>query len=212
MFKTEQEEFWAGEFGKGYIERNQDEAYLRSNINFFSKALTKTKGFKDMIEFGPNVGMNLRAIESIFPGDKARFHAVEINHEAVKNLQRYYPAENIHEDSILEWIPKKTWELVLIKGVLIHINPEHLKMVYSKLVNAASKYLLIAEYYNPTPMQVEYHGEKDRLFKRDFAGELMETHPEMRLIDYGFVYHLDPQFPQDDITWFLLEKSAIFKK
>lgn len=209
MFKTEQEEFWAGEFGSRYIERNQDQAYLRSNINFFSKALSNIVGFKDMIEFGPNIGMNMRAIESIIPGDKARFYAVEINHEAVNNLRQHYPEENIYESSILEWIPKKTWELVLIKGVLIHINPEHLKETYSKLVKATNKFLLIAEYYNPTPMQVEYHGQKDRLFKRDFAGELMDAHPEMRLVDYGFVYHRDPQYPQDDITWFLLEKKCM---
>jgi spore coat polysaccharide biosynthesis protein SpsF len=28
------------------------------------------------------------------------------------------------------------------------------------------------------------------------------------LVDYGFAYHRDPAFPQDDITWFLLEKTA----
>jgi hypothetical protein len=28
----------------------------------------------------------------------------------------------------------------------------------------------------------------------------------MHLCDYGFVYHRDPLFPQDDITWFLMEK------
>jgi len=28
----------------------------------------------------------------------------------------------------------------------------------------------------------------------------------MKLIDYGFNYRNDPSFPQDDITWFLMEK------
>jgi spore coat polysaccharide biosynthesis protein SpsF len=28
------------------------------------------------------------------------------------------------------------------------------------------------------------------------------------LIDYGFVYHRDTAHPQDDITWFLLEKHS----
>ncbi len=37
----------------------------------------------------------------------------------------------------------------------------------------------------------------------------MEQHPTMRLIDYGFIYRRDPSFPQDDITWFLMEKSNI---
>jgi hypothetical protein len=54
---------------------------------------------------------------------------------------------------------------------------------------------------------VNHRGKNDRLFKRDFAGEILENHSEMILIDYGFVYRRDPVFPQDDITWFLLEKN-----
>jgi len=46
------------------------------------------------------------------------------------------------------------------------------------------------------------------LFKRDFAGEMLERFADLKLLDYGFVYRRDPNFPQDDITWFLLEKSG----
>ena len=100
-----------------------------------------------------------------------------------------------------------TWDLALIKGVLIHINPDELNQVYDKLVAATNHYLMVAEYYNPVPVAIPYRGHSDRLFKRDFAGEIMERHPEMQLIDYGFVYNRDPSFPQDDITWFLMEKK-----
>ena len=31
-------------------------------------------------------------------------------------------------------------------------------------------------------------GHSDRLFKRDFAGEMMDRHPQLQLIDYGFAY------------------------
>ena len=34
----------------------------------------------------------------------------------------------------------------------------------------------------------------------------MDAYPELRLVNYGFAYHRDESFPQDDITWFLLEK------
>ena len=98
------------------------------------------------------------------------------------------------------------WDLVLIKGVLIHINPVELNSVYDKLVTACEKYLLVAEYYNPTPVAIPYRGHADRLFKRDFAGEIMDRYPSMKLLDYGFVYRRDPHFPQDDISWFLMEK------
>jgi spore coat polysaccharide biosynthesis protein SpsF len=36
----------------------------------------------------------------------------------------------------------------------------------------------------------------------------MERHPSMQLVDYGFAYRRDPNFPQDDITWFLMEKRS----
>jgi len=67
---------------------------------------------------------------------------------------------------------------------------------------------LVAEYYNPTPVSVTYRGHQDRLFKRDFSGELLDRFKDLRLIDYGFAYSRDPNHPQDDISWFLLEKGA----
>ena len=58
-FKTEQEKFWAGEFGTEYMQRNQGEALLASNLDFFAKALRAARGVKTCIEFGANIGMNL---------------------------------------------------------------------------------------------------------------------------------------------------------
>jgi spore coat polysaccharide biosynthesis protein SpsF len=37
--KTPQEEFWAGDFGDDYIDRNNNDQLLASKLNFFSKAL-----------------------------------------------------------------------------------------------------------------------------------------------------------------------------
>ncbi|MFD1244631.1 class I SAM-dependent methyltransferase [Paralysiella testudinis] len=39
MYHTEQEHFWAGEFGNLYVERNQGEQMLASNLTLFSQAL-----------------------------------------------------------------------------------------------------------------------------------------------------------------------------
>ena len=64
----------------------------------------------------------------------------------------------------------------------------------------------MCEYYNPAPVAVTYRGHTNRLFKRDFCGEIMTRFPDLRLADYGFAYRRDPSFPQDDITWFLMEK------
>jgi pseudaminic acid biosynthesis-associated methylase len=205
-YKTEQENFWAGKFGDEYIERNRGPALLAANLNFFNKALSATKDLRSCIEFGANIGMNLKALGLLYPN--LRQYAIEINSEATTQLASIIPRDNIYEESILNFVAKKKYDLVLIKGVLIHINPDHLKNVYQSLVNAMGKYLLIAEYYNPSPVSLPYRGHTDKLFKRDFAGEILDNYQDLELVDYGFSYHRDPSFPQDDINWFLIKKKA----
>lgn len=205
-FKTEQEAFWAGTFGDEYIARNQSQEYLAANLNFFSKALKQTGKPDSIIEFGANIGMNLRAIKLLFPSIVAS--GIELNHTAAAQLSALLGADQVYNGSIFDYSSQEKYEIALIKGVLIHINPEMLPLVYQKLYDASSKYLLICEYYNPSPVTVTYRGHNDRLFKRDFAGELLDTFPDLRLVDYGFAYKRDTSFPQDDITWFLLEKQG----
>jgi pseudaminic acid biosynthesis-associated methylase len=205
-FKTEQESFWAGAFGTEYIQRNQGDALLASNLDFFAKALRATRGVQTLIEFGANIGMNLKALKLLYPGFDQ--YGIEINADAALELAQVISPDHVYQTSILNFTPVKRWDLVLIKGVLIHINPDALPQVYDKLVESSGRYLLVAEYYNPAPVVIPYRGHTDRLFKRDFAGEIMERHPQMQLVDYGFAYRRDPSFPQDDITWFLMEKSA----
>ena len=204
-YKTEQESFWAGNFGNDYIKRNSDNSLVSTNINFLSNALSKSEILKNCIEFGANVGNNLVALRYLLPD--IELNAIEINSIAREKLREIIPEEKIFKGSILEFEPIKKFDLVLIKGVLIHLNPEYLNIVYSKLVSSCSKYILLAEYYNPSPISLDYRGNKNKLYKRDFAGELLEKHNEMSLVDYGFCYKGDPNFPGDDITWFLLKKN-----
>jgi len=203
-YKTEQEAFWAGDFGNDYIDRNMGDKLLASNLNFFTKALGQATNVSSCVEFGANIGMNLRALKLLYPAMK--LNAIEINQQAVKQLSDVVSKENIYSGSIFDFIPKRTFDLSFIKGVLIHINPNELGAVYKKLVDSTNRYLLVAEYYNPSPVAIPYRGHSDRLFKRDFAGEILDQFPEMKLIDYGFAYHRDLDFPQDDISWFLMEK------
>ena len=148
--------------------------------------------------------MNLKALKLLYPGIDA--HAIEINTEAATQLNNLLPPAQVYNGSILDFNPTRQWDLTLIKGVLIHIDPEVLPQVYEKLFTSTSRYLMVAEYYNPSPTSMPYRGHNDRLFKRDFAGEIMDRYPQLRLLDYGFSYRRDPNFPQDDITWFLMEK------
>lgn len=204
-YNTEQEKFWAGEFGNDYINRNKSENIIAANVSMLSSILKQTKNVSKIIEFGSNIGLNLEALQILLP--QASLSAIEINENAVKSLSRFNNL-TVHHTSILNFEPTEQHDLALIKGVLIHINPDKLDHVYELLYKSSSKYICLSEYYNPTPIDVIYRGHKEKLFKRDFAGELLDKYPDLQLVDYGFVYHRDNSFPQDDMTWFLLEKKS----
>ena len=123
-----------------------------------------------------------------------------------KELTKILGKKNSYNQSIESFDKTRKYDLVFTKGVLIHINPNNLEKIYTKMFKLSKKYILIVEYFNPKPASIDYRGHKDKLFKRDFAGEIMKKYKSLKLLDYGFCYHGDLSFPQDDLTWFLLEK------
>ena len=199
---NEQEIFWAGDFGKEYINRNNSEKYLYSKLASWVKILRAVNNLKSVAEFGCNIGLNLMALKKL--KSDIKLYGYEINRSAVLEAKKNTDAE-IYNQSILENINEIKVDLVFTFGVLIHISPEHLQKVYSNLFNVSNRYILVAEYYNPAPTSILYRGHKNKLFKRDFAGELIDLY-NLKLVDYGFLYKRDNFAPQDDISWFLLEK------
>ena len=202
-YETEQERFWAGEFGNAYIDRNRRPEQLAAKTALLAKILLSAGPVTSVLELGANVGLNLEAFHALLPA--AEFAAVEINHKAAAELRRFDWLKT-YESSVFELKPQAPADLVLTSGLLIHIHPEKLPDVYRAMYAASRRYICLIEYYNPTPMEVPYRGEREKLFKRDFAGELLDAYPGLRLCAYGFQYHRDPNFPVDDTTWFLLER------
>ena len=204
-YKTEQEMFWAGCLGDDYISRNNSKELFAANLNFFDEILCRTKNVKTILELGANIGMNILAINNLLPNSKTS--AVEINPRAFEHLKsvctgKAYLSPILNIDNKI----KNQYDFVFTKGVLIHISPDELQKVYEVIYKLSKKYICVAEYYNPSPVALEYRGEKNKLFKRDFAGELLDKFKDMELIGYGFKYRRDNNYPQDDMTWFLLEK------
>jgi pseudaminic acid biosynthesis-associated methylase len=206
-YKTEQEAFWAGDFGSEYTQRNTGSKKVAANIALFSKIIYRTQSIGSVLEFGSNIGMNLQAIQAILPG--VEMSAIEINQTAVATLRKWAKdAVKIYPQSVLEFTPDYPRDLVFSKGLLIHLNPASLPLVYQRIHESSRRYIALAEYYNPEPESIRYRGNENKLFKRDFAGEILDRYTDLRLLDYGFVYHRDANFPQDDLTWFLLEKAS----
>jgi len=197
-----QEKFWKGNFGNKYIKRNDFKKGINNNVHLFKKIFKKSIKIKDLIELGPNIGHNTLAIKKIFR--KVKITGVEINKKACQELKKIKNVDVINE-SILSFNTDNKFDLVLAKGILIHIHPKYLKNLYKKIYKLSKKYILFCEYYNPYPVSIKYRGHKEKLFKNDYAGDFLKMFKDYKLEDYGFIYHLD-KYPSDDVTWFLLKK------
>ena len=203
-FTTSQEYFWAGEFGDEYQHRNVGEEIVSSNLRLFAEVLDKMPSDpQSVFEIGANIGLNLDALRMLLP--HASLEALEINERAHNVLEeKGFVAKR---GSILDFEMDQTYDLVLIKGVLIHINPEKLPDVYGKMACLAAEWLLFAEYYNPDPIELDYRGHEGRLFKRDFAGEFLDQNKDFELSAHGFRYRRS-SLDRDDTNWFLMRKKV----
>ena len=198
---TEQETFWKSSFTKNYIKRNKN--YNR--IPTIGKDLLENKiNISSVIELGSNIGLNLDALKKIYTNCET--FGVEINNDAFKILKKKHRSVN---KSILDFDTKKTFDLVLISGVLIHQNPSKLNKIYRLLNKLSNKYIYMNEYFNPSPVTLDYHGEKNKLFKRDFAKELWNKFPKLELVNYGFHWKEDPfqKGNYDNANWFIFKKK-----
>ena len=203
MYRTEQEQFWSGEFGEAWATRNSSPDKQAAATAKMARIVARTAAVRSVLELGANIGINLTALRTLLP--HARLEGVEINENAYRHLAEL-DGVIAHHGSVLDYRQERPVDLAFTSGLLIHIEPGELLRVYATLYEASARYIAICEYYNPAPVEVVYRGHAARLYKRDFAGELLSLYPDLRLIDYGFVYHRDPVFPGDDLTWFLMEK------
>ena len=200
MALSDQEKFWKGRFGDNYINRNQ----ISNRHLVIGKDLVDNRVYiKSAIELGPNIGLNLDGLKRIFPEIKT--FGVEINKKAFSILKKKHPCAN---RSIINFKSKKKFDLVLITGVLMHQDPKNLKKIYKTMYDLTKKYIYISEYFNPKPIEILYHNERERLYKRDFAKEIWELYPNLKLINYGFQWKQDPFFSGgcDDTNWFIFTK------
>ena len=201
--KTDQELFWEGNFGTEYTARNQISLELRQA--FFAKVLQKTYGVRTICELGANRGHNLQAIANL--SSNFDLTGVEINQVAIAELENISDVQAL-QSSIQDFEPNNKFDFVFTCGVLIHVNPDNLPIVYQRIYEVSERYILFNEYYNPVPVEINYRGHTGKLFKRDFAGEFIEQHSgKVSVIDYGFLWNqLHPGW--DNTTWFLLEKTV----
>ncbi len=200
--------FWRGDFGAGYRDRNSEfDAELEMRAWSQMLQATQPGSVRSILECGCNIGRNLVTLRQLRPD--AELNLIEINTESFRQAcQRVQPALSYNGSMQTADFPAERFDLVFTCGVLIHIHPDDLMVCLEKMYQFSRRYILIGEYFNRTPVSLPYHGQADKLFKRDFGKLFMETFP-VRCVEYGFLWgHQYDRGGFDDITWWLFEKES----
>ncbi len=198
------EKEWAGDFGKDYHERSPGN--VEANRKFFDEILFgKVLSDAKFIEFGAGTGANLAAIRQLY--QYAELTAVEINPRACNACRAVRQCAIICK-SVLEFVAYQTWNVVLSKGLLIHIPWRDLSRAYQVLYEscASGGVIVLAEYFAPVLQEIPYRGKDGMLWKGPHAYDMLDRFRDLHLIDYGFVSSRDPAMPQDDLNWWIVEK------
>jgi len=198
---------WSGAFGAEYTTRNlaSDQA-LRDRALMWARI---GQGFhheppRSILEVGPNLGINLRVLPSLF---NTTLHAIEPNPAAREKLlaEKVLPSDQLYAgfgDSIP--LADGAVELAFTSGVLIHVEPARLPATLDEIHRVSSKYIMAAEYFSPRAETLPYRGHEGLLFKNDFGGLYMDRFPDLQLVDYGFFWKRASGI--DDATWWLFRK------
>ncbi len=201
----EQLDFWKNRYAKSYREKNS--AFnVELGVEGWEIMLKGIDGMNNILECGSNIGRNIGFLEKIYPNVEKTI--IELSPDAFEIVTQKYPVINSFNGPILESNYRKgSFSLVFTIGVLIHINPNDLLDTMQRMYDYSNEYILIGEYFNRTPVMIEYQGEQNKLFKRDF-GKMFIDNFNVELVDYGFLWgYIYDSAGFDDITYWLFKKK-----
>ena len=202
---NQQETFWKNEITQSYVTDNSrfDEILGQTA---WKRMLTKvdTEGIISYLDCGSNIGRNIAVLKKILPLSNSNI--IEIAELPFRICTTTFEIKDSFLGSIKDARFKKQFELVFSMGVLIHVHPDELLETMRNMFNLSSRYIILGEYFSRTPIMINYRGEEDKLFKRDFGRYFVENF-DCSVIDYGFLWGNefdDAGF--DDITYWVFEK------
>jgi len=201
---NEQQQFWAQDYAEEYMRKNSE--FDRAlGVEGWRKMLAGCQDIDSILECGCNIGRNIDFLTAALP--EATKAVVEISKPAFDFVTRKHRLAQAFNGPIEASAFPDRFDLVFTIGVLIHIHPDNLLTVMKKMFDYSNKYVLIGEYFNRTPTMIEYQGQQNKLFKRDFGKLFIESFP-VELVDYGFLWgHLYDKAGFDDITWWLFRRA-----
>ncbi|GAB4029802.1 pseudaminic acid biosynthesis-associated methylase [Spirosoma jeollabukense] len=216
MKTTEQENFWSGEFGQEYTDRNTrdraewDDFYTQNwgltktdmNARFTTGWLPETR----ILEVGCNTGMQLRGLQD---AGFTNLYGVELQPYAVEKAKQTTTDINIIQGSGFD-LPFRDafFDVVCTNGVLIHIAPDDLPKIMDEMVRCSSRYIWGFEYYNPELTAIPYRGNQGFLWKADYAALFQQRHPSLKLVKKELYPYVNASESGNVDYMYLLEKTA----
>lgn len=154
-------DLWRGEFGDAYTDRNQ--VNWQSRIPFWER-IVRVTGARSAFEVGCNAGWNLSALKSAadFP---IRVAGSDVNEHALEQAA----AAGLEVYNCLDFrAAAGKFDLVFTAGVLIHIEPEHVKEVMQSIIDKSFRWVVAVEYEADAEEAIPYRGHDDKCWKRPY--------------------------------------------
>ncbi len=210
---TDQTAIWSGNFGREYTERNalsceeMDALYQKNfgttrtemNAEFVGEVHRRVR----ILEVGANSGTQLLSLQKMgftnLSGIELQEHAVELARQQTKNI------EIIQGTAFDIPFEDNSFDLVFTSGVLIHIAPADIKTALTEIHRCARRYIWGFEYFAEAYTPIEYRGNKNLLWKANFARLYLNAFNDLRLVKERRFKYTDSK---NEDSMFLLEKDV----
>ncbi len=215
MEQTKQINFWQGDFGREYTDRNTFDPIAWDNYYLQMYGKTKPQLNEEFIghlpkdarilEIGCNIGLQLRGLQQ---QGFTNLYGIEIQWYAVEKSKNLLQHVNIVQGSAFD-LPFKDdyFDLVCTHGVLIHISPTDLPRVFAEMNRVSKQYIMGMEYYASQLTNINYRGNTDYLWKADYCQLMQQQYPNLHLQKQVMLPYLSETEKGNTDYMYLLEKS-----
>ncbi|OEE83866.1 hypothetical protein A1OQ_03720 [Enterovibrio norvegicus FF-162] len=189
-FDTPQDKVWSTHHGFRYVTHHLGEDWKSTRIPYWKVILSNIDNCSSILEFGCNIGANLRAINTI--DSSYSLNGIEINPFAVDQANRLQFV-NATEGSIVTHDMGEKFDFVFSRGVLIHINRDELSKVFDNMVKHSNKYIMLFENFSEENSDLENYsklvtgGDSDENYQfwANYPKLFSERHPSWKLVASG---------------------------